>query len=174
MYKPKPRSTRLLIEELVDELLIYDVERNEVHCLNGPAVRVWQLCDGERTVSEIARDLNSDMDPEEAETFVWSALDQFAQKHLLEGLEPSAAAEIVAEADDAEDIDAESPEIEAMPLEATPLEAYKPKGMTRRQMLLRVSMAIGLLPLVDSIVSPEAALAQSMGMSTPVTPITPP
>lgn len=167
MYKPKPRSTRLLVEELVDELLIYDVERNEVHCLNGPAVRVWQLCDGERTVPEIARDLNSDMDPEAVESLVWSALDQFAEKHLLEGLDPAAAAEIASEAD-AEDVDAAPSDIEA-----APLDIYKPKGMTRRQMLLRVSMAIGLLPLVDSIVSPEAVLAQSMGMSTPVTPVTP-
>ena len=167
MYKPKPRSTRLLVEELVDELLIYDVERNEVHCLNGPAVRVWQLCDGERTVPEIARDLNSDMDPEAVESLVWSALDQFAEKHLLEGLDPAAAAEIASEAD-AEDVDAAPSD-----LEAAPLDIYKPKGMTRRQMLLRVSMAIGLLPLVDSIVSPEAVLAQSMGMSTPVTPVTP-
>jgi Coenzyme PQQ synthesis protein D (PqqD) len=154
MYKPKPRSTRLLVEELVDELLIYDVERNEVHCLNGAAVRVWQLCDGERTVPEIARDLNSDFDPDQAETLVWSALDQFAERHLLE-------------------------EVEAEPLEVhkpegmTPLEVHKPEGMTRRQMLLRVSMVVGLLPLVDSIVSPEAALAQSMGMSTPTTPTTP-
>jgi hypothetical protein len=170
MFKPKPRSTRLLVEELVDELLIYDVERNEVHCLNGPAVRVWQLCDGERTVPEIARDMNSDLDPEAVETLVWSALDQFAEKHLLEGLDPAAAAEIVAEAEaDAEDIDAASSD-----LEAAPLDIFKPKGMTRRQMLLRVSMAIGLLPLVDSIVSPEAALAQSIGMTTPTTPLTPP
>jgi hypothetical protein len=144
MYKPKPRSTRLLVEELVDELLIYDVERNEVHCLNGAAVRVWQLCDGERTVPEIARGLNSDFDPDQAETLVWSALDQFAERHLLE--------EVASE----------------------PLEVHKPEGMTRRQMLLRVSMVVGLLPLVDSIVSPEAALAQSMGMSTPTTPLTPP
>jgi len=143
MYKPKPRNARLLVEELADELLIYDVERNEVHCLNGAAVRVWQLCDGERTVQEIAKGLNTDMDPDQAETLVWTALDQFAERHLLEEVE------------------------------AEPLEVHKPEGMTRRQMLLRVSMVVALLPLVDSIVSPEAALAMSIGFSTPTTPVTP-
>ena len=83
MYKPKARSTQILVEELVDELLIYDVERNQVHCLNGAAVRVWSLCDGERTVSEIARALNTDLDPDAAETLVWTALDQFGEKNLL-------------------------------------------------------------------------------------------
>ena len=141
MYKPKTRSAQLLVEELVDELLVYDVERNQVHCLNGTAVRVWTLCDGNRTVSDIARDLNTDLSHEEAETLVWSALDQFNEKHLLE-------------------------------VEEQTLESHRPEGMTRRQMLLRLSLVVGLLPLVDSIVSPEAALAQSMG-STANTPTTP-
>ena len=137
MYKPRTRSTQLLVEELVDELLIYDVERNEVHCLNGMAVRVWALCDGERTPSEIARALNSDLEPEVVETMVWSALDQFAERHLLEEVQDK------------------------------PLDVYKPEGMTRRQMILRLSAAVALLPLVDSIVSPEAALAQSLATTGP-------
>jgi hypothetical protein len=141
MYKPKTRSVRLLLEELADELLIYDVEQNKVHCLNGIAMRVWSLCDGERTVSEIARAVGTDLESDEVEALVWSALDQFAEKHLLEDVK-------VGE-----------------PIEEQPLEAYKPEGMSRRQMLLKVSMAVALLPLVDSIVSPEAALAQSMGTS---------
>src|ERR1700693_664817 len=131
MYKPKARSNQILVEELVDEILIYDVERNQVHCLNGPAVRIWELCDGERTVGEIAKALNTDLDPEAAETLVWGALDQFAEKNLLENVLDK------------------------------PLQLYKPEGLTRRQMLLRLGIVVGMLPLVDSIVSPEAALAGS-------------
>jgi hypothetical protein len=142
MYTPKTRSTRLLVEELVEELLIYDVDRNEVHCLNGPAVQVWKLCNGERTISEIATALNTDLDHEAAETLVWSAIEQFAEKHLL---------------DVAEDV---------------PLAAHRPQDLTRRQMLLRLGVVVAALPLVDSIVSPEAALAQSLG-STANTPTTP-
>jgi len=142
MFKPKVRRTQLLMEELLDELLLYDVERNQVHCLNGAAMRVWRLCDGDRTVSEIAKALNSDLDPEKAETLVWGALDQFAEKHLLEN-------------------EAEKP-----------LQLHKPAGLTRGQMLLRLGFIAGMLPIVDSIVSPEAALAQSFS-TTPITPITP-
>jgi coenzyme PQQ synthesis protein D (PqqD) len=147
MFKPKTRSAQLLVEELVDELMIYDVECNEVHCLNGTAVRIWQLCDGTRTVVGIARELNTDLSPEDAESLVWSALDQFAARHLLEGVEKD-------------------------PL----LKYQKPSGMTRRQMLLRTGIVVGgLLPLVDSIVSPEAALAASIGIggATHITHTTP-
>lgn len=141
-YKPKTRSTQLLVEELVDELLIYDVEGSQAHCLNGSAMKVWALCNGERTVSEIARALNMDLDPEAAEALVWCALDQFTEKHLLEIAQDR------------------------------PPDVLRPEGLARRQMLLRLSLVVGLLPLVDSIVSPEAALAQSGGTGN--TPITPP
>ncbi len=117
-------------------MLLYDVERNEVHCLNGTAARVWTLCDGERTVSEIARLLGSDFESDAAEAVVLSALEQFTEKHLLE------------------DVDEH------------PQELYSPTGMTRRQMVLRVGLVVGLLPIVDSIVSPPAAMAASHG-STP-------
>lgn len=135
-YRPKPRSTQLLVQELPDEVLIYDVERNEVHCLNGSAARIWALCDGERTVAEIASQLGSDLAPDAAETLVWCALDQFGEKHLLEETADT------------------SPVL------------YRPADMTRRQMVIRVGLLVALLPVVDSIVSPPAALAASHG-STP-------
>ena len=47
-YNPKTRSTQIFVQELPDELVVYDVERNEVHCLNGSAARVWALCDGKQ------------------------------------------------------------------------------------------------------------------------------
>ncbi|MBI1814653.1 MAG: PqqD family protein [Deltaproteobacteria bacterium] len=142
MYRPTARKTQLLVQDLPDEVLIYDVERNEVHCLNGTAARVWVLCDGQRTVSEIAQQLGSDFEPETAETLVWCAIDQFAEKHLLE-----------------EALDA-------------PVLEHKPADMTRRQMVLRLGLAVALLPVVDSIISPPAALAASPG-TTPTTPTTP-
>ena len=130
-YSPKTRSTRLFVQELPDELVVYDVERNEVHCLNGTAARVWALCDGKNTVAEIAQLLGSDLAPQAAETLVWLAIDQFAEKHLLE--------EVV----------------------ASPPALYRPADMTRRQMMLQAGLIVGLLPVVDSIIAPPAALAQS-------------
>ena len=140
IYSPKTRSTRLFVQELPDELMVYDVERNEVHCLNGSAARVWTLCDGKNTVTEIARLLGSDLEPQAAETLVWVALDQFAEKGLLE--------------------------------EASPPAAYRPADMTRRQMVLRVGLIVGMLPMVDSIIAPPAALAQSMEPGCTPEPVT--
>ena len=128
-YSPKTRSTQIFVQELPNELVVYDVERNEVHCLNGTAARVWTLCDGNNTVAEIARLLGTDCAPEEAETLVWLALDQFEEKHLLA---PASAPD-----------------------------QYKPADMTRRQMVVQVGLIVGLLPIVDSIIAPPAALAQS-------------
>jgi hypothetical protein len=129
IYSPKIRSTQVFVQELPDELVVYDVERNEVHCLNGSAARVWTLCDGTNTVAEIARLLGSDLEPQAAETVVWMALDQFADKHLLEEVRPAAP--------------------------------HRPADMTRRHMVVRVGLAVALLPVVDSIIAPPAALAQS-------------
>ena len=131
-YKPKVRGSGLLVQELGDELLVYDLERNVAHCLNGIAAAVWAHCDGERTVAEIGPLLNTDLAPEEVETLVLYALDQFAERGLLE-----------------ERTEAE-PERTATAM------------MTRRQMVVRVGLAVGLaIPLVESIVSPPAAMAQS-------------
>ena len=130
-YSPKTRSTQIFVQELPNELVVYDVERNDLHCLNGSAARVWALCDGKRTVSEIAQLLGSDLEPQAAETLVWLAIDQFAEKHLLE------------------EFSASSPAL------------YRPADMTRRQMVLTAGLIVGLLPVVDSIIAPPAALAQS-------------
>ena len=103
-YRPRIRTNRLLIQRIKDELLIYDVERNEAHCLNGIAAVVWAFCDGQRTVSEIAQQLGPDLPANAAETLVWSALDQFAERHLLEEAETdNSAAQYIPENDAAAD-----------------------------------------------------------------------
>ena len=130
-FTPQTRKTQIFVQELPDELVVYDVERNEVHCLNGTAARVWALCDGTHTIAEIVQLLGSDLEPQAAETLVWLALDQFTEKHLLE---------------------------EAM---ANPPALHRPADMTRRHMMLQAGLIIGLLPVVDSIIAPPAALAQS-------------
>ena len=40
--------------EVPDGYVIYDKKRNEVHYLNTTAVIVYQLCDGKRSVGDIA------------------------------------------------------------------------------------------------------------------------
>jgi hypothetical protein len=137
-YRPKTRRTQVLSQELTDEVLVYDVERHEAHCLNPIAARVWTLCDGEKTVPELARLVAPELDPEAAENLVWCALDQFAERHLLEE-----------------------------PVDGSP-------APTRRQMVLSLGLMVGLaLPVVESIMSPPAAFAQSGGVTGGSTGATP-
>jgi hypothetical protein len=43
---PLARSEELAVEEVGDELLIYDKTTNRAHCLSAAAVKVWRACDG--------------------------------------------------------------------------------------------------------------------------------
>lgn len=51
---PAARSLDLVTTESKDEVLVYDQAVHHIHHLNASAAKVWRLCDGERTVSEIA------------------------------------------------------------------------------------------------------------------------
>jgi hypothetical protein len=53
---PVARTEDLLIEEVGGELLVFDLQRDTAHALNEPATKVWRLCDGSRTMPELARD----------------------------------------------------------------------------------------------------------------------
>lgn len=55
-WRPRRRSV-LLQESLLDELLVYDPVRREAFTLNRSARAVWVLCDGRRTIVEIAAEL---------------------------------------------------------------------------------------------------------------------
>ncbi len=47
----------LLVEEFEDELVVCDPEQEEVVVLNPMAAAIWELCDGTRTVEEIAEEV---------------------------------------------------------------------------------------------------------------------
>ncbi len=51
---PAARTIDLVTTESKDEVLVYDQAVHHIHHLNATAAKVWRLCDGERTVSEIA------------------------------------------------------------------------------------------------------------------------
>jgi hypothetical protein len=50
---PLARTVGLRLEEVDDELLVFDLEQNRAHSLNAGASAVWRLCDGQRTIDEI-------------------------------------------------------------------------------------------------------------------------
>jgi len=106
-FLPKARSEGIITKDIDGELLIYDRTRDRAHCLNETAGAVWKLCDGRRSVAEIAGQLSgagtdgssqqTEASRQKAESsaqspvfehVVWLALDKLQRSHLLEAPKP--------------------------------------------------------------------------------------
>ncbi len=81
---PAARKTGLVVQEALDELLVYDMETNKAHCLNKTAAYVWQACNGSRNISEIAEYVGSLAGTKFSDDLVWLAIDQLNDNDLLE------------------------------------------------------------------------------------------
>ena len=82
---PKARKDQLIVKEVRDEVLIYDLKSNKAHCLNDTAARVWKNCDGRKSVSDITRSLEKDLKSPISDQVVWLALDQLEKSNLMQG-----------------------------------------------------------------------------------------
>lgn len=85
--KPVARKSGLVVRDLADEVVVYDRERHEAHCLNRTAAIVFRNADGRRSVSDLAALLGAEGAPE-AEDLVRMALGQLGDAHLLESTPP--------------------------------------------------------------------------------------
>jgi len=81
---PQARQDGIVVRELADEVLIYDLERHKAHCLNSTAAAVWRHCDGETTPREISFRLAREFSTPVDEDVVWLALDELGKLDLLE------------------------------------------------------------------------------------------
>jgi hypothetical protein len=81
--KPRARKEGLLVQELANEVLVYDQERDKAHCLNPTAALVWKHCDGRTGVKQISRLLEKSLGTSVDEDVVWCALNQLEKDHLL-------------------------------------------------------------------------------------------
>lgn len=86
--KPNAREKGLVVQDLADETLVYDLERHKAHCLNRTAAAVWRLCDGKRDEAALARLLEKDLGTAD-EDVVRLALRDLGRARLLQ--EPVAA-----------------------------------------------------------------------------------
>jgi hypothetical protein len=124
---PRARQDELVVEELQDETLVYDLERHKARCLNRTAALVWRHCDGQTSVAEMAALLEERSATPTDEAVVWMALDRLDRAHLLS--EPV-----------------------TLPAKRT---QYSRREMLRT--LRRAAGISLLLPVIESIVSPLAA-----------------
>jgi hypothetical protein len=81
---PKARREGILVQELSEEILVYDLENHKAHCLNKTAAIVWEHCNGKNSIRDIALALAIDLNTQADETMVWYALDQLGKSRLLE------------------------------------------------------------------------------------------
>jgi len=56
-FAPIARQNDLVIQEMPDEMLVYDITANRAYCLNTTAASIWKLCSGERTLDDIQRQM---------------------------------------------------------------------------------------------------------------------
>jgi hypothetical protein len=80
---PTARKEGLIVEQLPDEVLVYDLDDDRAHCLNQTAAFVWQSCDGRTTTAQIANLLGEKLSTRVDENVVWLALDQLDRNNLL-------------------------------------------------------------------------------------------
>lgn len=80
---PLSRKDNIVIQELNDEVLIYDLIKNKAVCLNQTSASVWEECDGIKSVTNIAEALSKKFKTRVSEDYVWLALDKLKSNDLL-------------------------------------------------------------------------------------------
>jgi coenzyme PQQ synthesis protein D (PqqD) len=89
---PRARRRQLVVEQVADETLVYDLERHRAHCLSATAAWIWRRCDGATDVATLAARLGRKLGREVDEEVVWVALHRLSRARLLEGPMPPARA----------------------------------------------------------------------------------
>jgi len=83
---PTPRRRDDLVERaLPDELILYDVDKDQVFLLNQTSAAIWDLCDGMRSLAGIADEVSQHFSVarETALSDVESTLQRFQAEGLL-------------------------------------------------------------------------------------------
>jgi hypothetical protein len=131
---PLSRTDDLLTEELDDELLVYDEQQNIACRLNPTAALVWRSANGERTVEDLVALVREEVTELADADLVMVALDQLETHGLL------ASGYKIRDPDEVR--------------------------LSRRRFIRRVGVvgtAAMALPVVQSVVAPTLAAAQSAG-----------
>jgi hypothetical protein len=85
---PRARREDLLVEEVLNEVMIYDMRSQQVHYLRETAVAIWDACDGKTSVHSLSEKASCE------ESVVWEVLEQLQRRNLLENI-PSFSSELV-------------------------------------------------------------------------------
>lgn len=81
---PTARKNGLVVQEMPEEVLVYDLNTNKAHCLNQTAAFVWKSCNGKNSVADIKFLLEKKFGSPVSEDFIWLAIDQLNKDSLLQ------------------------------------------------------------------------------------------
>jgi hypothetical protein len=81
---PNARKAGLVVQDVPNEVLVYDLDTNKAHCLNETAALVWKSCDGKTSVTDIATMVGKQAGAKVSDDLVWLAIDQLNENNLLE------------------------------------------------------------------------------------------
>lgn len=84
--RPHARQHNLLVEEIGAEALVYDLERHQAHRLSRPAAVIWRHADGQRTVADLARIVETELAMTTDNEVVWLVLGELERAYLLREL----------------------------------------------------------------------------------------
>lgn len=84
--KPLARKEKLTIQELSEETLVFDLNQNKLHCLNGTSALVWKHCDGQHDSAALAALVAEAfaLPADESEAATQLALEQLGRRQLLQ------------------------------------------------------------------------------------------
>lgn len=74
---PRARNENILVQEIGDEVMIYDSAADKAYCLNKTSAVIFNNCDGETTFDELQRRFNY------TEDLIYLALDELKRSNLL-------------------------------------------------------------------------------------------
>lgn len=81
---PRARRAQLVMERVEDELVVYDSDSNQAHCLNAVAAAVFLVADGATTPYDIATAVSIDLKREVDVAQVEQALEELDECGLLD------------------------------------------------------------------------------------------
>jgi hypothetical protein len=155
---PRARADGLIVKELTDEVLVYDIQRDKAHCLNLTAAAVWKQCDGRATIPESARRLEV--------SFKKGQETEGSRQRVEEGTSQTVGEDLV---DESGTIDEQVVWLALAQLRRSDLleepvdSAQWPQtimGMSRREAIRRIGIGAAIaLPIVATITAPTPAQA---------------
>lgn len=83
-FLPKSRTSEIIVQELPEETLVYDLQKNRAFLLNRTSAIVFGLSDGTKSASEISSLMTEKLRSNVSEDFVWLALNELQNSDLLE------------------------------------------------------------------------------------------